>query len=95
MFLWRMRHRTFQESVSYERNRLNSTLQTGTHSEIMKKPKVRHLVNNGMNNCLVCNGKKVVAAVTFTVDDDKSLAVLRNTLLRFVLSVEKRGSVIV
>ena len=31
------------------------------------------------NNCPVCNGKKVDAIVTFTVDDGKSLVVVRNT----------------
>lgn len=31
------------------------------------------------NNCPVCNGKKVDATVTFTVDDGKSLVVVRNT----------------
>ena len=31
------------------------------------------------NNCPVCNGKKVETFVTFTVDDGKSLVVVRNT----------------
>jgi len=31
------------------------------------------------NNCPICHGKKVDATVTFTVDDGKSLVVVRNT----------------
>lgn len=31
------------------------------------------------HNCPVCNGKKVASTVTFTVDDGKSLVVIRNT----------------
>ena len=31
------------------------------------------------NKCPVCSGKKVSSTVTFTVDDGKSLIVIRNT----------------
>ncbi len=31
------------------------------------------------SNCPLCNGKKVDSTVTFTVDDGKTLVVIRNT----------------
>jgi len=45
----------------------------------MNKLKLRDIIDNSTNNFPVCNGKKVDAIVTFTVDDGKSLVVVRNT----------------
>ena len=45
----------------------------------MNKSKLCDVFNNGINNCPICNGKKVNSVVTFTVDNGKSLVVVRNT----------------